>query len=57
MGFTYLRIYKSKSERIQRDKINQEKKLKKGKDFKILGNYKIFWEIGDLNLVVNTVNM
>jgi hypothetical protein len=45
MGFTYLRIYKSKSERIQRDKINKEKILKKR------------LRIGDLNLVVNTVNM
>ena len=37
MGFTYLRIYKSKSERIQRDQITQEKILDKGRDFKILG--------------------
>ena len=29
MGYTYLRIYKSKSERIQRGKITQEKILKK----------------------------
>jgi hypothetical protein len=37
MGFTYLRIYKSKSERIQRD---QEKIFEKGWDFKMLGNSK-----------------
>ena len=48
MGFTYLRIYKSKSERIQRDKINQEKILKKRKRLKntrelqnILGNWRL----------------
>jgi hypothetical protein len=29
MGYTYLRIYKSKSERIPRDKINQEKNIEK----------------------------
>ena len=48
MGFTYLRIYKAKSERIQRDKINQEKILKKRKRLKntrelqnILGNWRL----------------
>ena len=29
MGFTYLRIYKSNSERIQRDKIKKEKNVEK----------------------------
>ena len=40
MGFTYLRIYKSKSERIQRDKITQKKLKKKGETLKYQGNCK-----------------